>query len=98
MSQPLICIRGLKKSFGKLDVLKDICLDVNRGQVVALIGPSGSGKSTLLRCINLLTVPDGGEIRVDAQSLTFSGSATRCWPASARAPAWCSSTSICSRT
>ena len=73
----LICIRGLKKSFGKLDVLKDICLDVNRGQVVALIGPSGSGKSTLLRCINLLTVPDGGEIRVDAQSLAFSGSATQ---------------------
>ena len=73
----LICIRGLKKSFGKLDVLKDICLDVNRGQVVALIGPSGSGKSTLLRCINLLTVPDGGQIRVDAQSLAFSGSATQ---------------------
>ncbi len=75
--QPLICIKGLKKSFGKLDVLKDICLEVNRGQVVALIGPSGSGKSTLLRCINLLTVPDGGEIRVDAQSLAFSGSATQ---------------------
>ena len=75
--QPLICIKGLKKSFGKLEVLKDICLEVNRGQVVALIGPSGSGKSTLLRCINLLTVPDGGEIRVDAQSLAFSGSATQ---------------------
>ena len=75
--KPLICIKGLKKSFGKLDVLKDICLEVNRGQVVALIGPSGSGKSTLLRCINLLTVPDGGEIRVDAQSLAFSGSATQ---------------------
>ena len=75
--QPLICIKGLKKSFGKLDVLRDICLEVNRGQVVALIGPSGSGKSTLLRCINLLTVPDGGEIRVDAQSLAFSGSATQ---------------------
>jgi len=75
--QPLICIRGLKKSFGKLDVLKDICLDVNRGQVVALIGPSGSGKSTLLRCINLLTVPDGGDIRVDAQSLAFSGKQTQ---------------------
>lgn len=75
--QPLICIKGLKKSFGKLEVLKDICLEVNRGQVVALIGPSGSGKSTLLRCINLLTVPDGGDIRVDAQSLAFSGSATQ---------------------
>ena len=71
MGEPLICIRGLKKSFGANTVLKDICLDVERGQVVALIGPSGSGKSTLLRCINLLTVPDGGEIRVDAQALSF---------------------------
>ncbi|MEG1041292.1 MAG: amino acid ABC transporter ATP-binding protein [Pseudomonas sp.] len=69
-------MRGLKKSFGKLEVLKDICLDVNRGQVVALIGPSGSGKSTLLRCINLLTVPDGGDIRVGEQSITFSGKNT----------------------
>ncbi|TDS85192.1 amino acid ABC transporter ATP-binding protein [Comamonas sp. JUb58] len=75
--QPLICIRGLKKSFGQLEVLKDICLDVNRGQVVALIGPSGSGKSTLLRCINLLTVPDGGDVRVDAQSLAFNGKQTQ---------------------
>lgn len=75
--QPLICIRGLKKSFGKVEVLKDICLNVDRGQVVALIGPSGSGKSTLLRCINLLTVPDGGEIRVNAQALAFNGSTTK---------------------
>ncbi|MGE8319280.1 MAG: amino acid ABC transporter ATP-binding protein [Comamonas sp.] len=75
MGEPLIRIRGLKKSFGANTVLKDICLDVERGQVVALIGPSGSGKSTLLRCINLLTVPDGGEIRVDAQALSFGGAA-----------------------
>ena len=75
--QPLICIRGLKKSFGNVHVLKDICLNVERGQVVALIGPSGSGKSTLLRCINLLTVPDGGEIRVNEQALAFNGSATQ---------------------
>ncbi len=75
--QPLIRIRGLKKSFGNVHVLKDICLDVDRGQVLALIGPSGSGKSTLLRCINLLTVPDGGEVRVDAQALAFNGSATQ---------------------
>ena len=75
MSEPLICIRGLKKSFGSNAVLKDICLNVERGQVVALIGPSGSGKSTLLRCINLLTVPDGGEIRVDTQALSFGSTA-----------------------
>ena len=72
-----ISIRGLRKSFGTLNVLKNISLDVPRGSVVALIGPSGSGKSTLLRCINLLTVPDGGDIRVDAQSLAFSGKQTQ---------------------
>jgi polar amino acid transport system ATP-binding protein len=70
-----ISIRGLRKSFGTLNVLKNISLDVPRGSVVALIGPSGSGKSTLLRCINLLTVPDGGEIRVGGQALEFTGGA-----------------------
>ncbi|MBV8617288.1 MAG: amino acid ABC transporter ATP-binding protein [Curvibacter sp.] len=73
----MIAIRGLKKSFGSHEVLKDISLEVPRGSVVALIGPSGSGKSTLLRCINLLTVPDGGEIRVGDQQLAFQGRATR---------------------
>lgn len=77
MSTPeiAISIRGLRKSFGSLEVLKNISLEVQRGSVVALIGPSGSGKSTLMRCINLLTVPDGGEIRVGEQSLQFNGRA-----------------------
>ena len=74
--QPLIEIKGLKKSFGALDVLKGIDLTVDCGSVVALIGPSGSGKSTLLRCVNLLTVPDGGEIRVGEQALVFKGRQT----------------------
>ena len=71
MPEPIIDIRNLKKSFDKLTVLKDVSLHVDKGEVVALLGPSGSGKSTLLRCINLLTVPDGGTVRVGEQSITF---------------------------
>ncbi|NMB35675.1 MAG: amino acid ABC transporter ATP-binding protein [Firmicutes bacterium] len=55
-------IKNLKKSFGELEVIKDISLDVEEGQVVAVIGPSGSGKSTLLRCATLLETMDSGEL------------------------------------
>ncbi|MFC7705426.1 amino acid ABC transporter ATP-binding protein [Plastorhodobacter daqingensis] len=65
-AQPVMELRGLKKSFGKLDVLKGIDLSVPPGDVLALIGPSGSGKSTLIRCMNMLEVPTGG-------TLTFRG-------------------------
>ena len=58
--EPMIEVVGLKKSFGPIEVLKDISLSVPRGGVVALIGPSGSGKSTVLRRQNLLTQPDAG--------------------------------------
>lgn len=61
----MIKIRNLSKSYGKLDVLKGIDLDVKKGEVVAIIGPSGTGKSTLLRCINYLEQPEDGEIRID---------------------------------
>jgi polar amino acid transport system ATP-binding protein len=64
-------IRGLRKSFGSNEVLKNINLDVAKGGVVALIGPSGSGKSTLLRCINLLVTPDGGSVRVGDTRFAF---------------------------
>ncbi|MBH5371968.1 amino acid ABC transporter ATP-binding protein [Bradyrhizobium glycinis] len=64
-------IRSLRKSFGSNEVLKNINLDVAKGGVVALIGPSGSGKSTLLRCINLLVVPDGGNVRVGDTRFAF---------------------------
>ncbi len=55
-------VKGLTKSFGRLEVLKGVDLSVAKGEVVTLIGPSGSGKSTLLRCLNLLESPDTGEL------------------------------------
>ena len=60
----MIRLTGIRKSFGKDDVLRGISLEVNKGEVVAIIGPSGSGKTTLLRCINFLERPDAGEIRI----------------------------------
>ena len=62
---PLVRILGLRKSFGALEVLCGISLEVARGEVLALIGPSGSGKTTLLRCVNLLERPTGGEVWID---------------------------------
>ncbi len=62
-------VRNIKKSFDKLEVLKDISFNVEEGQVVAIIGPSGSGKSTLLRCINQLEKADKGEIKVDGLTM-----------------------------
>ena len=61
----MIKIRNLSKSFGQLKVLRDINLEVKKGEVVAIIGPSGTGKSTLLRCINYLEEPEEGEIEID---------------------------------
>ena len=58
----VIELKGLKKSFGKVDVLKGIDLEIAAGEVVAVIGSSGSGKSTMLRCVNLLETPTDGEI------------------------------------
>ena len=55
-------MKHIKKSFGELEVLKDISLEVTEGEVVAIIGPSGSGKSTLLRCATELETADSGEI------------------------------------
>lgn len=62
MSNPIIEIKHLKKSYGNNEVLKDISLSVNKGEVISIIGSSGSGKSTLLRSINLLEEPTAGEI------------------------------------
>ena len=69
----MIDVKHLYKNFGSLEVLKDVSLHVDRGQVVAIIGPSGSGKSTLLRSINLLETPTSGEIWVDGTCITEKG-------------------------
>ena len=68
-NDPIIKIEQLEKSFGDLHVLKGINLEVDRGEVVCIIGASGSGKSTLLRCINLLEEADSGHIWFDGQDL-----------------------------
>ena len=60
----MISVKGLKKSFGDLEVLKGIDLEIEEGEVAAIIGPSGTGKSTLLRCLNFLEIPDQGVIRI----------------------------------
>lgn len=60
----MIKVKGLKKSFKDLEVLKDINLEVKTGEVVVILGPSGSGKSTFLRCLNYLEKPDSGEITI----------------------------------
>ncbi|MEB3370785.1 amino acid ABC transporter ATP-binding protein [Saccharopolyspora mangrovi] len=70
MSDVMIELSGLSKSFGSLEVLRDIDLQVERGEVVCVIGPSGSGKSTLLRCVNLLEEPSAGKVSVDSTELT----------------------------
>ncbi len=60
-------VKHLKKSFGKVEVLKDINMQIENGEVVTIIGPSGSGKSTFLRCLNLLEQPTGGELWFDGK-------------------------------
>lgn len=63
----MISVKNVYKSFGQVEVLKGVSLDIERGEKVAVIGPSGSGKSTMLRCLNLLETPTKGEIWFDGK-------------------------------
>ncbi len=72
-TKAIIRVRGLEKSFGELSVLKGIDVDINKGDVVCVIGPSGSGKSTFLRCLNMLEIPTGGSIVFDGEDLMDKG-------------------------
>lgn len=69
MTNPVIELNNVTKSFGDHEVLKGVNLKVNSGEVVSVIGASGSGKSTMLRCINLLERPDGGDIVFNGESI-----------------------------
>ena len=69
----IIQVEHVAKSFGSLELLKDITLSVGKGQVVTIIGPSGSGKSTLLRCLNLLERPNAGKIIFEGQDILAPG-------------------------
>ena len=77
LGEVLIEVKGLKKDFGKLEVLKGVDLNVRRGEVVVIIGPSGSGKSTFLRSLNLLEKPTAGTILVEGKDIMADRNQTR---------------------
>lgn len=66
---PAVAIDELRKSFGSLEVLKGVSLSAKEGDVISILGASGSGKSTMLRCINMLEVPDAGDVRIGGESI-----------------------------
>jgi ABC-type polar amino acid transport system ATPase subunit len=70
LTAPILRARGLRKSFGHVEVLKGVDLDVAAREVVCVIGPSGSGKSTLLRCLNRLETPSAGTVELDGVAIT----------------------------
>ena len=70
-TRPLVTVRGLKKSFGELEVLRGVDFEVASGTVTVLIGPSGSGKTTVLRSLNALERPDAGIVEIGDASVDF---------------------------
>lgn len=71
--ETIMRVHNLKKSYGKLEVLRDIDLDIKKGEVICVLGPSGSGKSTMLRCLNLLELPTGGTIDLKGETVFDGG-------------------------
>ena len=71
--ETILSVKNLKKSFGSLEVLKDISFDLGRGEIISVLGPSGGGKSTLLRCLTQLETIDGGLVTVDGDALFRDG-------------------------
>src|SRR3954452_21936777 len=71
-SQPLLALKGISKSFGAVEALKDVALEIYAGEVVGLVGDNGAGKSTLINSISGAQPPDSGEIRWDGRSVTVS--------------------------
>src|SRR5260370_21902386 len=69
-TKPLLEIRGLRKSFGGIQAVRGIDLDVMAGSIVGIIGPNGSGKTTFFNLITVLTQPDGGKVRVSGEGVT----------------------------
>jgi polar amino acid transport system ATP-binding protein len=69
MAEAMVKLEGIRKRFGKLEVLKGVDIEIAKGEVICILGPSGSGKSTLLRCVNLLEPPEEGEIFVEGNDI-----------------------------
>ena len=76
-----VSVNNLRKSFGRLEVLKGVSLSAKEGDVISILGASGSGKSTMLRCINMLEVPDSGEIRIGGETIALKSSRKGMMPA-----------------
>src|SRR6187402_3114081 len=77
LTEPMISVRHISKSFGTLDVLKDMSFDVQKGTTSVLLGRSGSGKSTMLRCLNLLEYWQSGTIEIDGKVIEAAGTDAR---------------------
>ncbi|MGJ3263872.1 MAG: ABC transporter ATP-binding protein [Salinarimonas sp.] len=84
MTDVAVSVRNLRKSFGALEVLKGVSLEAREGDVISILGASGSGKSTMLRCINMLEIPDGGEVTIGGETIALKTTRRGVQPADGR--------------